>query len=388
MFAAAHFQTALQLVQTYRGEVPFAHFLKAYFSQHKKHGSRDRKQISQCCYAFFRMGHAIPDIPPERRMLMGLFFSATEPNPLLEALSPEWNAAAGLALAEKIGLSGLTPEALTIFPWTNLLSDPIDSQAFSISHLVQPKLFIRIRPGHHEQVIHRLEEKWIPYTEPYPFAIALPNGYNAANDFSLNREIVVQDLSSQKTGAALKLIPRETYQQPSFRIWDACAASGGKSMLTLDQFPQATLTVSDIRNSILDNLATRFKEAGIRRYTRIEADLSVTAPDLPQQQLIIADLPCTGSGTWARTPEQLCFFDPAAIGRFAELQRSISRNILLRLASGGFFLYITCSAFRAENEDNVLWLQQHFPLEVVHQEVIGGYTEQADSMFFSLMRLT
>ena len=141
MFAKAHLQTALLLVQAYKGEMPFVHYAKQYFSSHKKHGSRDRKQILQLCYAYFRLGHALPGWPAEKRMVTGLFLCSTEPNALLQALEPGWNDHASLPLEKKCELAGCTINDLTIFPFPGQLSNEPETLAFSVSHLAQPDLF-------------------------------------------------------------------------------------------------------------------------------------------------------------------------------------------------------------------------------------------------------
>lgn len=381
MYAEAHLQTALQLVQAYRGEMPFTHYARQYFATHKKHGARDRRQILQLCYGWFRLGHALPGLAPRKRMLTGLFLSAAEPGLLLGAFNEEWNAAAALGLTEKAAILGIDLPELEIFPWSDLLSEGIDPIAFSLSHLQQPDLFARIRPGQKEKVIRKLEERWIGYQLTGNSSLRLPNGYDAATDFALDKEVVIQDLSSQRTGELLHLIN----DQPA-AIWDCCAASGGKSLLAMDMFPGAFLTVTDIRQTILVNLAARFVRAGIRNYRRLEADLSLEAPSISPQDLLIADLPCTGSGTWSRSPENLSFFNPESISRFSQLQKTIVTNALARLRPQGHLLYITCSVFKKENEENVQWLVREHGMKPVAVRSINGYTEKADSMFAALLQ--
>lgn len=382
MYAEAHLQTALLLVNTYRGELPFPHFARQYFASHKKHGSRDRKQIQQLCYAYFRMGHALPDWQPRERMLAGLWLTSFSANPLLAALQPEWNEQAGIDLAAKAAALGVTLEQLQPFPWLAELSERIDAEAFSLSHFSQPDLFARIRPGYHDAVIRKLEEKWISYQQPEPDALRLPNGYDVATDFTIDKELVIQDLSSQRTGKLLSSLDTASV----LKIWDCCAASGGKAIQTADRFPKAFLTVSDIRQSILVNLSARFVQAGIRNYKRIEADLSVALPDLPMQDLIIADVPCTGSGTWSRAPENLLHFKPETIDEFAALQKKIVGNVLRKLRNGGYLLYITCSVLKKENEQNIALLTQDHGLTMVGVEVLKGYTDNADTMFAALLQ--
>lgn len=386
MFAKAHLQTALLLVQAYKGEMPFVHYAKQYFSSHKKHGSRDRKQILQLCYAYFRMGHALRDWPAEKRMVTGLFLCSPGPNALLQSLEPARNDQASLPLEKKCELAGCTLTDLTIFPFPGHLSDEIDPLAFSVSHLVQPDLFIRIRPGFEDYVIKKLDRLEIGYSVTEPGSVRLPNGFAVEEHFTLNQQVVVQDLSSQRVGKIMKAA-HDYYQiAEEFRIWDCCAASGGKAIMAKDMFPSALLTVSDIRSSILENLRRRFKEARIYEFESLVVDLSVATPLIPPQDLVITDVPCSGSGTWSRNPENLVTFDQEEISRYAELQRKIVGNALRKLQPGGLLMYITCSVYREENEENVDFFLSNYPLEIISCQFIAGYKEKADSMFTAIMK--
>lgn len=389
MFARAHLNTAIQLLHTYKGEMPFVHFLKNYFSTNKKHGSRDRKQIAQLCYCWFRLGHACRDMVAEERLLLALYLCSDEPNPLLAALHEEYNEKASLPLNEK--LSSLR---LNIFPWTDMLSEGIDAEAFSASHLVQPDLFLRIRPGYKKSIIRKLEQLAIPFNIEFENTLRLPNGFKVEDHFELNKEVVVQDLNSQRIGEMIDLVATDILSKEDAVVWDCCAASGGKTMLAFDRMPGMTFTVTDIRSSILQNLFQRFKQAGIYSYDGFVADLSLSSAKqigekynlLPLQDLIIADVPCTGSGTWSRNPEQLYYFNASSLNEYSALQKKIISNAIPKLLPGGYFLYITCSVFRNENEENVQFLQDKFNLELISSRTLKGYDQKADTMFSALLK--
>ena len=102
--------------------------------------------------------------------------------------------------------------------------------------------------------------------------------------------------------------------------------------------------------------------------------------------VIIDDVPCTGSGTWGRNPEQLFYFDEARIGEYALLQRSIISNAVPHLKQGGALVYITCSVFKQENEENVAFIEQELGLKHVRSGSIPGYELKADSMFAAVFK--
>jgi 16S rRNA (cytosine967-C5)-methyltransferase len=204
--------------------------------------------------------------------------------------------------------------------------------------------------------------------------------------FTLNQQLVVQDLNSQRVGNLLEEVTSMYHNHELFRVWDCCAASGGKSIMTIDRFPSAELTVSDIRSSIIDNLRRRFRDAGIYQFQSLVVDLAEKVPDLAPQDLIIADVPCTGSGTWSRSPENLLTFNSSSIEQYSRLQRRIVTNAVKRLAPDGYLLYITCSVFRKENEENVQHFTEELPLTVISRSLLPGYKEKADSMFAALLK--
>lgn len=383
----AHLNTAVQVLARYKGQQPFGIFIKDFFKQDKKYGSRDRKSISHLCYCYFRLGKALPDMPVEDKIVTGLFLCSSGANEMLGQLKPEWNEAAALSVEEKCSMLNVLPIAigttLNIFPWKERLSAGLDHAAFCNSFLVQPHLFLRIRPGKQVVVQQKLEAAGILYSWLGESCIVLPNASKVDEVIQLNKEAVIQDYSSQRVGAFL--LPA----QSGIAVWDCCAASGGKSILAWDVLGPLGLTVSDVRESIIANLKKRFAEAGINKYKSFVADLSDPRSSLPGEikpDLIIADVPCSGSGTWSRTPEQLYYFDTAAIQRYSSLQKKIVQRVWEKLNPGGHLLYITCSVFKEENEEVLNFMQQQFSPEIVKMELLKGYDQQADSMFAALMR--
>jgi 16S rRNA (cytosine967-C5)-methyltransferase len=390
----SYINSAGEILSVYKGEEPFTSFIKKYFSQHKKFGSKDRKQVSHLCYCYFRLGKALPDVVVEERILIALFLCSDEPHEVLEELKPGWNEHVTLPFDKKFNLIEYNFLADDIFPWQNELSASTDKQLFTLSHLQQPDLFLRVRPGKEEAVKNKLIEEKIKFQTLSQNCIALSNSSKIDELIELDKEAVVQDYSSQRVGEflqSLKLqIPKNRDRLSNFKLslWDCCAASGGKSIMAHDIIADIDLTVSDVREPILVNLRKRFAEAGIKKYKSFVADLTKPVKTIEEKKfnLIIADVPCSGSGTWGRTPEQLFYFDSRKIDEYAVLQRKIISTIIPHLASGSYLLYITCSVFKKENEYAVDFIKEKFDLELVKMELLKGYTKKADTMFAALLR--
>src|SRR5436190_1644029 len=268
MHAHSYLQSATQILNGYKGEEPFASFLKNFFRQNKKYGSRDRKQVSHLCYCYFRLGKALMNLSIEERVLAGLFLCSDKPNEMLDLLKPGWNEKVDLPAKEKLLIiSDLPRQPEThlllrdVFPWKEELSEGIDYEKFCGSFLIQPDLFIRLRPGYENKVKTKLLGQGINFSAISPGCLSLPNASRIENIIELDREAVVQDFTSQQTGAFLKNFKFQISNQTP-KIWDCCAASGGKSLMVYDIDPGIELTVSDIRESILRNLKKRFAKAG------------------------------------------------------------------------------------------------------------------------------
>jgi 16S rRNA (cytosine967-C5)-methyltransferase len=383
----SYINSAKGIIQSYKNEMPLHLYLKNFFSGDKKFGSRDRKTIASLCYFYYRLGHGENLMTVEERLLAATFLCSAQRNKLLEDLRPEWNEKIYLPLQEKLKYF---PDFYSpnIFKWANELSEGIEGGTYSLSFLIQPKLFLRIRPGMERKVLKKLEINEIEYQPISDTCIALDNGAKISDVFEINNEVVVQDYNSQRVGEFIALA-FDNNECAECKVWDCCAASGGKSMMAHDIMPKVELTVSDVRASILHNLQQRFAQAGIKTYQSFIADLrnyQKVGSEIGEKKynLIICDAPCSGSGTWSRTPEQLYFFKQEEIDRYVSLQKDIVTNVVPHLAQGGQLLYITCSVFKKENEEMAQFITEKLHLKLTTMQLLKGYPMQADTMFAAL----
>jgi 16S rRNA (cytosine967-C5)-methyltransferase len=176
-------------------------------------------------------------------------------------------------------------------------------------------------------------------------------------------------------------------------MWDACAASGGKSIMFHDYFPASKIYASDLRESILNELQQRFSAADIKAESIFTVDLfsdsagEIITKNTPATgvDFIIADVPCSGSGTWKRDPEWLRNFKESDLAFFQKRQIAIVQKIAPYLKKDGYLLYITCSVFKSENEDVLKEIELSTELSVVNSKLINGLEAGGDQLFVALL---
>ena len=390
----SYLNTAKQIVSDYNGTVPLSGWLKNYYASRKQMGSRDRREVSQLVYQYYRLGNACKNEPIETRFAISIFLCNDKPNELLSLLKPEWNQSIEMSYLDKMAMiDGF--DSFDIFPFTDELSiEGMYKSGFCNTHLFQPFLFLRIRPNQLEIVIQKLTSNNIDFLQLRKNCLVLDNTTKVDDILLIDKEVVIQDYSSQLIGTFLnffKLLRQNNSKQ--LKVWDCCAASGGKSILAVDILGKINLTVSDIRETIIHNLRKRFERAGISKYQSFIIDVSKKNTQFEKQKfdLIICDAPCSGSGTWGRTPENLVHFKKEQISYYSNLQKTIVSNVIGSLEKGGYLLYITCSVYEEENEGVVSFLLNQFQeLELKKQELILGYAleteNKADSMFAALFK--
>jgi 16S rRNA (cytosine967-C5)-methyltransferase len=157
----------------------------------------------------------------------------------------------------------------------------------------------------------------------------------------------VQDEGSQLI-AELAACASENLDENSKRILDACAAPGGKTLVLVERIPEAQIVACE--SSPLRLAALRKRLAAYA--DRVECRLADAAALKEESafDLVLADVPCSGTGTLGRNPEIRYRLRLEDLPRQAERQRAILNAALRAVRHGGRVVYSTCSLEPEENE--------------------------------------
>lgn len=199
--------------------------------------------------------------------------------------------------------------------------------------------------------------------------------------------VSVQDAGAQMAAPLLNA-------RDGMRVLDACAAPGGKSAHLLE-LANVELTAVDNDPKRLPRITENFTRLHLKAKRIVNGDASKPMEwwDGTPFERILADVPCSASGVVRRHPDIKWLRRESDIPQFAARQRSILDALWQILAKGGNLLYVTCSIFKEENDQQVEYFLKHHP-EAQLLPISGmGLTDgqllpdlHHDGFFYALLR--
>lgn len=135
------------------------------------------------------------------------------------------------------------------------------------------------------------------------------------------------------------------------RLWDACAAPGGKTLAAL-AYPDLKVFASDIHPKRLERLKDNLKRAQPKEWPELFCH-DATQPTDALYDAILLDAPCSGSGVFSKHPERKWLLTPTELEDLEQRQRTLLKQTWQQLKAGGRLLYMTCSVFPSENEEQI-----------------------------------
>lgn len=185
-------------------------------------------------------------------------------------------------------------------------------------------------------------------------------GYRAIESINLGGDKAYKDGLIEVQDEAAQVASALVEARPGMQVIDLCAGAGGKSLaLAAAMEGKGQIHAFDVSSPRLAALKTRMQRAAARNI-----QVHRIAPDGPGREIafgpfaakadrVVVDAPCTGTGTWRRSPDQRWRFDRDGLRDMAALQLSLLKEAATMVAPGGRLVYMTCSVLPEENEQVV-----------------------------------
>jgi 16S rRNA (cytosine967-C5)-methyltransferase len=369
-YLRSRYFVALELLRNYNYPKPFHLEAKAFFKGNNKYGSKDRKAILEICYAYFRKGNLFPTLQLEESLLLSITFL-----PLFDA--EDWN-----KLAAELGYNWILPDSTfedqeSLINWLSTCTS-LDTQGVLYRNEALLADFNSINTI---SSIGFRPKVWAKNHKLNDGQDGLPPGCFILEEGDLPGDFEqIQDLASQSICSKIEVLENQN-------VWDVCSGAGGKS-LNLLQRGIGNFYLSDIREQILNNASQRIRQFGYKAsfgtFDAQKTDNLLNFKGVGKDfkfDVIIADVPCSGSGTWFRTPEHFANFDYNSIEDYKNRQKQIAVNSWPYLKSGGLFYYITCSVFKAENSEVKSFIMNTLDCELKEEFSFNGLIPKSDSMY-------
>lgn len=279
------------------------------------------------------------------------------------ALAPPSGAAAALDLPEWI-----------LPAWNEALGDIAAPVAMAMRERAPVWLRVnglRASPAEASSALAAEGVETAPHPE-LPTALSVRGGARRLAASAAYRDglVELQDLSPQ---LACSLLPARG------SLLDYCAGGGGKALALAAQ-GLAPVTAHDVDAGRMSDLPARAARAGAR--------IAIAAPGQVSGQfdLVVADVPCSGSGTWRRTPDAKWRLTPDDLARLVKLQARILDQTAALVAPGGALAYMTCSLLGAENQSQTgAFMRRNAAFEQVEQRVFTPL-DASDGFYLCLLR--
>ncbi|MBO6883414.1 MAG: RsmB/NOP family class I SAM-dependent RNA methyltransferase [Marivita sp.] len=348
MSPAARWAAAASILDQIVAGYPAEKALTTWARKSRFAGSKDRAAIRDHVYDILRCWRSTASLgggeTGRARVLGRLRQTGEDPDAVFigdgYALSP---------LSEDEREAGHPPigvEALDLPDWVyeqflSSLSDKADATAEALRH--RASVFVRVNLLKADVVSAQaaLLEEGIE-TAPHPLsetALEVIEGARRLSQTEAFRTgwVELQDVASQAVVDALPLTE-------GMRCLDYCAGGGGKT-LALAARLRGPVDAHDADPRRMSDLPDRADRAGA----------TVTRVDRPKRtyDLVLCDVPCSGSGSWRRSPEGKWRLTPERLDELTGIQAKILDQVAGLVRPGGTLAYATCSVLTCENEAQI-----------------------------------
>ena len=183
--------------------------------------------------------------------------------------------------------------------------------------------------------------------------------------------IEVQDEGSQLLALSTKIQPNES-------VLDYCAGAGGKSLAFAQMMQnKGKIVAHDISAISLKKLQVRAKRAGV-------SIIQTTLHPVGQFDHVVVDAPCSGTGTWRRSPDAPFKLTQQQMKHYVRQQKMILDKVVDFVKPKGYLHYMTCSLMEVENQAQMRsFLSRHKNFRLIHHTQFTPAKHHTDGFFLS-----
>jgi len=346
--------------------------------QHRQFGSRDRRLYRELFYTAIRhwpwitaQSGVLTEL--SLKLVVWLCAPTAASSPLKAALTPDWpelpqavTARSAAAVAQ-----GVTSAAQSLLPawFQSECPESFEPPLYDVLNQRSP-LWLRLQTEDSQRVAEEFTQRgwsWVASPQiPSAWKMLVEADFTTTDAYQKGL-IEIQDLGSQWVLA-------EVGVQAGERWLDACAGAGGKTLqLSRLVGPHGTVVAHDIRSRALDELRERSSRARL-------GNVRISAKPGENFDGVLVDTPCSGTGTWRRSPHLKWSTSRVTLATMSRSQDQILARYSTFVRAGGRLVYATCSLASSENEAVVRrFLDQHPNFEAIAppQTALEGARESA-----------
>ena len=182
-----------------------------------------------------------------------------------------------------------------------------------------------------------------------------PLGIRLLKRFPINGNKLFKSGNIEIQGEASQLSALILGAKPGMQVADICAGAGGKSLILADIMKNKGRILSlDINQKRLKQASLRFKRAGVHNVETRLVDINWSTKGLEKKfDLVLIDAPCSGIGTWSRSPDSRLYFNKKKLAELINIQSGLLSKGSTMVAPGGRLAYVTCSILPEEGVDQI-----------------------------------
>ena len=175
-----------------------------------------------------------------------------------------------------------------------------------------------------------------------------PIGLRSEERINLNNCMTYQDGAIEVMDEGSQILSLLCWAKPYQKIIDYCAGAGGKALaIGAELNNEGVVWAHDINQSRLDKIKKRAERLDV---SNIKIIHKVTDTDYDR---FIIDAPCSGSGTWRRSPDAKYRLTPKNLADICQTQAELLEFGATHTKPGGRLIYMTCSVLEDENENQI-----------------------------------